>query len=72
MIETQEEYNELAKMADTAEECLFSLRFGSHAFLMKVLRERYGIITDRLGAIKNARRLCNEYLDGLKYAEIAE
>ena len=69
---TQEEYNELAKLADTAEECLQSLRFGSHAFLMRVLREKYGTITDRMGAIKEARRLCREYLDGLCYEKIAE
>ena len=71
-ITTIEEYQELARLADTAEECLYSLRFGSHAFLMKVLREKYGITTDRLGAIKQARRLCNEFLDGLKYAEIGD
>lgn len=69
---TQQEYNELATLADTAEECLQSLRFGSHAFLMRTLREKYGIITDRLGAIKEARRLCREYLDALHYEGMAE
>lgn len=62
MIETVEEYNELAVMADTAEECLESLRFGSHAFLISKLLTRYGISTDRAGSIKEARRLCDEYI----------
>lgn len=69
MINTQSDYIELATMADTAEECLTSLRFGSHAFLIKLLYSKYGIRTDRLGAIKEARKLCNEYLDRLRYAE---
>lgn len=62
MIKTLEEYHELATLADTAEECLQSMRFGSHAYLMRILRERYGIITDRIGAIKQARKLCDEFL----------
>lgn len=65
-----DEYNELAKLADTAEDCLNSLRFGSHAFLILKLRQQYGIITDRMGAIKEARRLCNEFLDSLRYEEM--
>lgn len=62
MIATIEEYQELATMADRAEDCLQSLRFGSHAFLILKLKEKYNIITDRLGAIKEARRLCNEFM----------
>lgn len=72
MIATIEEYNKLASMADTAEECLQSLRFGSHAFLIRVLKKDYGIITDRAGAIKEARKLCKEYLDSLHYEEKVE
>ncbi len=62
MIETIEEYNELAIMADTAEECLQSLRFGSHAFLISTLLTKYGIKSDRLTSIKEARRLCDEFI----------
>lgn len=53
-------------MADTAEECLNSLRFGSHAELIRVLLVEHGIRTDRLGAIREARRLCDEYLMSLE------
>ena len=56
MITSVSDYQELATLADTAEECLQSLRFGSHAFLILTLKKKYGIITDRLGAIKEARR----------------
>lgn len=69
---TQAEYNELAQMADTAEDCLNSIKFGSHAFLILLLRTKYGVMTDRLGAIKEARKLCNQYLDSLKYEVMAE
>ncbi len=62
MIASVEDYQELATMADTAEECLNSLRFGSHAFLILKLKQKYGIITDRLGAIKAARKLCDEFI----------
>jgi len=71
MIKSMDDYKELATMADTAEDCIQSLRFGSHAFLIRLLREKYGIITDRMGSIKEARRLCREYLDGLHYEELA-
>lgn len=71
-IETQAEYNELATMADTAEECLQSLRFGSHAFLIRILYTKYEIRTDRLGAIKAARKLCKEYMDAIHYEKLAE
>lgn len=69
MIESMDDYKELASMADTAEDCLQSLRFGNHAFLIRLLRQKYGLICDRLGAIKEARRLCREYLDALHYEE---
>jgi len=36
---------------------------------MRVLREKYGTITYRMGA---ARRLYREYLDGLCYEKIAK
>jgi len=72
MIQTQEEYNELAVMADTAEDCLQSLRFGSHAALMRLLYVRYKIRTDRLGAIREARRLCQEYMNAKQYELQAE
>jgi hypothetical protein len=63
MIKTIEEYNELATLADTAEECLESLRFGSHWILMGTLSQKYGIRTfDRREAIKKARQLCNEFI----------
>lgn len=62
MITTKEQYQELASMADTAEECLNSLRFGSHAFLILKLKQDHGIITDRMGAIKAARKLCDEFI----------
>lgn len=62
MIRTIEEYQELAAMTDTAEECLESMRFGSHAKLIRYLYVNYQIRTDRLGAIKEARRLLNEFM----------
>ena len=71
MINTKEEYEELATMADTAEECLQSLRFGSHAYLIRILYKNHEIRTDRMGAIKEARRLCREYIDNLRYEEMA-
>jgi hypothetical protein len=69
VIKNQAQYKELAHMADMAEENLSSMRFGSHAFLMQKLRTEHGLrITDRLQAIREARRLCDEYL----YAQEAE
>lgn len=62
MIQSIEDYQELATLADTAQECLESLRFGSHAFLILKLKQKYGIVTDRLGAIKAARKLCDEFI----------
>ena len=67
-----EEFQKLSEMADTAEECLYSLRFGSHYFLVRYIFQNYGVRTDKLGAIKEARRLCREYLDELKYAEMGD
>ena len=72
MIKSMDDYKELATMADTAEDCIQSLRFGSHAFLIRLLREKYGIITDRMGSIKEARRLCREYLDALHYEKMVD
>lgn len=64
MIKTIEEYNELATMTDTAEECLESLRFGSHWLLIALLGKKHGIkIIDRVEAIKTARKMCNEFID---------
>jgi hypothetical protein len=63
MIKNLPDYNELAMRADVAEECLGTLRYGSHYELARLLREKYGIITrDNLLAIKAARRLCNEFM----------
>lgn len=66
------DYNELAGMADTAEDCLQSLRFGSHAALIRLLYVKYKIRADRLGAIREARRLCKEYMDAVRYELQAE
>ncbi len=62
MITTQQEYNDLALAADMAEENLSSLRFGSHYLLMKNLRKHGVLATDRLDAIRQARKLCDEWL----------
>jgi hypothetical protein len=63
MINTIEEFNELATMTDTAEECLESLRFGSHWVLIAVLSKKYGIKTfERREAIRAARKILNEFI----------
>lgn len=72
MIINIEQYLELAKLADTAEECLQSLRFGSHASLIRVLKKDYGIVANRESSIREARKLCREYMDSLHYEEIEE
>jgi hypothetical protein len=69
MITTIDECQELATMADTAEECLQSLRFGSH-WLLKQRLARYGVFTaSREADIKAARRLCDEFIAALEVAE---
>ena len=68
MIKNIEDYKELAVMVDTAEECLQSLRYGSHWLLRVILKQKYDIdVADRLDAIKQARKLCNEFMDALTY-----
>jgi hypothetical protein len=70
MIHTQEQYNKLAVMADTAEECLSSLKFGSHWLLRNILRQEHGVIaTDSASAIRLARQLCDEWLFAETVAE---
>lgn len=54
---------ELSYRADMAEENLSSSRFGEHARLMEILRREHGIrVRDSRAAIKEARRLCDEFL----------
>jgi predicted transcriptional regulator len=54
---------ELSHRADMAEENLSSSRFGEHARLMEILQREHGIrVRDRRAAIKEARRLCDEFL----------
>ena len=69
MIQSLKDYQELASMADTAQECIESLRFGSHYLLIKKLKEEYGIVTDRMGAIKKARQLCDEFIQAQTITE---
>ena len=61
-ISNLEEYSDLALAADVAEDALGSLRFGSHWLLIQKLR-KYGVYTeDSRRAIREARRLCNEFM----------
>ena len=63
MLKTIEECGELALMADNAEECLGTFRFGSHYALIKYLKNNHGIIVhSSQDAIKAAKRLCNEFM----------
>jgi hypothetical protein len=63
MLKSLSDYNELATLTDVAEECLGTLRYGSHYELAKLLREKYGIVTrDAKLSIKAARRLCDEFI----------
>ena len=63
MIRTNAEYNELAHMADMAEENMTSMRFGSHYLLIPKLKSKHGVVArDRRDAIRKARKLCDEYL----------
>lgn len=49
-------------MADVAEECLTSLRFGSH-WLLKIKLMNHGInAMTREDGIKQARKLCAEFM----------
>ena len=60
---TIDEFYELATATDTAEECLESLRFGSHYALKLLLKSKYGIVGgSRKDTIKKARQLCNEFI----------
>ena len=50
------------EMAETAQESLSSMTFGSH-WLLKLKLAEYGIITStREDAIKKARQLCDEFI----------
>lgn len=69
MITSSNQYNELADLTDKAEDRLVtgSGEPGTHYMLMHVLRQSFGIaVFTREDAIKQARKLCNEYLDGLR------
>lgn len=60
----QAQFEQLASLADTAEESIESLRFGSH-YALKLLLQKYGIIVrsdDRMDLVRAARRLCNEWI----------
>ena len=72
MITSSDDFHKLATMADTAEECLQSLRFGSHAALMLLLKLKYGITADRTQSIKEARRLCSEFVTAQSVEEDEE
>lgn len=62
-ITSQQQYNDLAHMADMAEENMSSMRFGSHYALIQKLKAQHGMIAkDRRDAIKKARQLCDEWL----------
>lgn len=62
-INTLDEYDKLAQMADVAEESLTSGSYGSHYALRQELR-KHGITTyrGREDDIKSARKLCQEFL----------
>lgn len=63
MIKNNKEYNELAHMADMAEENMSSMRFGSHYMLIQKLKSKHGVTaSDSRDAIRKARRLCDQYL----------
>ena len=60
---TAQDFQELAMLTDTAEDCLQSLRFGSHYALKLLMKNKHGIITtSREDTIKKARTLCDEYI----------
>lgn len=62
MIESIEEYDKLATMADEAEGSLMSLRFGNHWLLRIYPKQKHGFdIPGREEAIKKARQLCDEF-----------
>lgn len=71
MIESDDEWHELSRMADTAEECLTSLRFGSHWLLKQKLRKHGISNSSREADIKSAKKLCDEYLSRKKYGDMA-
>lgn len=63
MIKSLAQYNELATMADVAEESLGTLRYGSHYALIMYLKQSHGLnVRDSKLAIKEARRLCDEFM----------
>jgi len=63
MIKDLAEYDELASMADNAEENLGKMRFGSHWLLRIKIKQRFGVdVPDREQAIKFIRRLCDEFM----------
>jgi len=63
MIQSFAEYDEFASMADTAEENLSKMRFGSHWLLRVKIKQRFNVdICGREEAIKFARRLCDEFI----------
>lgn len=62
MITSIEQYQELATMTDTAEDALTSKHFGAHYLLCLKLYTEHGIKADRLGAIREARKLCDEFM----------
>jgi hypothetical protein len=63
MIKDLAEYDELATMADVAEENLGKMRFGSHWLLRIKIKQRFGVdVSDREQAIKFIRRLCDEFI----------
>lgn len=69
MIESDSEWQELSRMADTAVDSLFSLNFGSH-WLLKQKLAKHGITNStREADIKSARRLCDEYLSNKRYRD---
>ena len=71
MIDTDDEWQELSRMADTAEDCLTSLRFGSH-WLLKQKLAKHGISnSSREADIKSARKLCDAYLSVKRYGDMA-
>lgn len=69
-IKNLEEFHELATMADVAEETLTSLRFGNHWLLKAKLKSKHGLSTDtREDAIRQARRLCDEFITAYNAGE---